>query len=436
MKQKIQYLGPRTSPLFRQKPVVRLLIIALLAEIGYAVLNLSAMPVYLKFDRGYDEDVIGFVLVAFLLSEALFKGPMGQLADRFGRKRLIVIGPAISLVTSVLTILIPHNIGAWETVSLVSLRILDGLGAAMLWPAAFALMGDTVEDGQRQEAMSLLNMCYLGGIGLAFLVGGVINDVSGERYASLVFSAILFVGVAIAAYRLLPSGSDQRASFSKSSPEGGGFQLSQLVETARAIPAYLTLAVATFMAIGFPMAIIKIFAKEQFGLTESGFGLIVLPGLLAMMALSVPMSKLGERMGRARAVHRGLALCSFGMAMIALGAFVPSFRSLWVVALGGIPVGIGFLLTIPAWFASVADLDPNKRAANLGAIMTAQGVGAIIGAPLGSLLYARLPNLDPDFGRYSPFLGCAICLIFGWILSLRILKADPPSESVTIDKNP
>src|SRR5688572_10217060 len=85
---------PLRSPLWKRPEVLKLLVIALLAEIGYAVLNISAMPVYLK-SRGFGESVIGVVVIAFLLTEAIFKSPMGHLADRIGHKRLMMIGPAI-----------------------------------------------------------------------------------------------------------------------------------------------------------------------------------------------------------------------------------------------------------------------------------------------------------------------------------------------------
>src|SRR3954465_2784855 len=85
-----------------QSGVWRLLVVALLAEIGYAVLNISTMPVYLEAaptntwisnGRGFGASIIGLVLVAFLLVEAIFKSPMGHLADRFGPKKLMLIGP-------------------------------------------------------------------------------------------------------------------------------------------------------------------------------------------------------------------------------------------------------------------------------------------------------------------------------------------------------
>jgi DHA1 family multidrug resistance protein-like MFS transporter len=202
----------------------------------------------------------------------------------------------------------------------------------------------------------------------------------------------------------------------------GGF-----VSAARRIPSYLAIALITFTGVGFPMAIVKLFAEQQFKLSESAFGGLVLPAAVSMSLLSVPMSKVGERMGRARAVHVGLGLCMAGMAVIALGAILPFLRHPAVMAVAILPVGIGFLITIPAWMASVSDIDPRRRGVYLGAVMTAQGLGAMIGMPVGSMLYERMQpvgealGLGADFGRYAPFIGCAACLMAGWLLSLKVL---------------
>ena len=90
-----------SKPLHLRGPVLRLLLVCFLAEVGYAELNLSTMPIYLQKDRHFGESVIGLIVVAFLLSEAVFKGPMGALADRVGPKRLMVAGPLISVARSV-----------------------------------------------------------------------------------------------------------------------------------------------------------------------------------------------------------------------------------------------------------------------------------------------------------------------------------------------
>lgn len=421
--------------MLKQPLMRRLLLMALLAEIGYAVLNVSTMPVYLKFDRHFGTSVIGIVLVAFLLAEALFKSPMGALADRVGRKRLIVLGPALTFCTGLMTLLIPHS---WDissqAVAIISLRVLDGLGAAMLWPAIFALVGDGVEDNERQKAMSLLNTCYLVGIAFALPIGGVANDLfgvyfatsSGERSPSLYLAAILFATVALTAYKTLPSERDHRMR-RKEHPEHHESGLADFIASARRIPQYLLLAVVIFAGIGFPMAIIKVFAEQQFGMSESKFGALAFPAALAMALFSMPMTRYGERIGRSKAVHYGLGLCAVGMMAIATGAFVWWLRSPLIIALGGAAVGFGFLLALPSWLASVSDIDPRRRAAYLGAIMTAQGLGAIIGAPIGAAMYEKLQpvgvawGLGEAFGRYSPFLGCAVCVLIGWLLSIRLL---------------
>ncbi|MEX2242500.1 MAG: MFS transporter [Fimbriimonadaceae bacterium] len=429
------------TPLWRHKKVLHLLVIALLAELAYAVLNISAMPVYLKNDRGFPEGTIGLIIATFLLSEALCKGPMGHLADKFGRKRLMVLGPFLTVFTAIGSIFVPRQIGDMESVVFFLFRAIDGIGVAMLWPAAFALIGESVKKDQKQEAMSLLNMCYLGGVALALLVGGAADDIfgrftkdsTGAHSPSLYLAAIMCVVVSALAYKWLPSGKQMREEVKKAKldPLPSKAEVVQLAKTAVKIPGYLILGMLTFMGVGFPLAIVKLFAQDELRMSGTKFGAMVLPGLIAMALASPFMSRFGERIGRHRAVHVGLLGCSLGIGLIAMGAFSESFRNLWVIALGGIPVGLGFLLTIPAWYASVSEINEKRRAANIGAVMTAQGLGAIVGSLIGSQAYERLQgvntflgmNIDASFAHYSPFVGCAVCVFLGWLLSLVLLRS-------------
>lgn len=417
-------------PLHQRPEIRRLLSIALLAEVGYAVLNLSAMPIYLAFDRGFGAGAIGLVLTAFLLSEALLKGPMGHLADGIGRKRLIVIGPTLSVVTAVATLFVPHNAGFAEIAAIVLLRGLDGLGAAMVWPALFALTSESVEGGERQHAMSMLNTCYLAGIALAMPIGGLVNDSFGSWFVrgtgphspSLYLASLVFAAVALWAQSRLVSDFQRRKAERADSGRTTKEEWTLLFQSVRRIPRYLVLAMVTFVGVGFPVAIIKLFARQQFDMSETRFGLLVLPSVGALAIFSVPMARFGQQIGTRRALQCGLGLCAFGMCLIAAGALTPVLRTALVLALGAVPVGVGFLLAIPAWYASVAELDPARRASNIGAVMTAQGLGAIVGAPLGGLAYQQLQVFGDTFGRYSPFLGCAGCLVVAWALSFKLLN--------------
>jgi MFS transporter, DHA1 family, multidrug resistance protein len=425
--------APKLPPLARRSAVLRLLIIALLAEMAYAVLNLSTMPVYLKNVRGMGEFMTSVVVTSFLLSEAIFKGPMGHLADRYGCRRFMIFGPLITLCTSVLTYVLPgySQIGALEPLAIVFMRILDGLGAAMLWPAAFAEMGVAVPQKERQQAMSLLNMCYLLGIALAMPLGGIAEDIMHNlgyqawQSAGLFVAGTLFAAIVFASTLLIPK-TEVHDEAALSEPEG--FHIKQLIAAFKAIPTYVLLSVVTFAGVGFPLVIIKTFALEEFKLSPTQFGALVFPAAIGMAVFSAPVSRWGARLGTHRAVHIGLGLCAAGLSFICLGAFFPVLKAGWALALGGIPIGIGFLMAIPAWMTSVTDLDPRRKATNLGAIMTAQGIGAIIGAPLGGLMYEKLVpvgeklGFGQTFGHYSPFFGCALCVTIGWLISLRALR--------------
>jgi DHA1 family multidrug resistance protein-like MFS transporter len=427
----------KVSPLLRRPAVVRLLLITLLAEIGYAVLNVSGMPVYLRYDRLFGESVISMVLGAYLLSDALFRGTMGHLADKIGRRRLMVIGPAITIFTPLLTIAVPHDGGYAESITIILLRVCDGIGTAMLWPAAYALVSDTVAEEERHEAMSLLNGCFLLGIALAMPIGGAANYYlgayfsTGARSPSLYLATFLFIAVAVAAYFYVPSGKEQRERAQEMKNGAGasadGSDIAQFFASFRRIPQLLILGFVTFVGVGFPMAMIKLFAEDEFRMNETEFGALVFPAAIAMALLSVPLSKIGERIGKVRAVHFGMALCVVGLIPICLGAFFEAFRSAWAIVLGGIPLGLGFLVTIPAWYANITESEDGCRGANIGAVMTAQGVGAIIGALLGGAAYEQLKPIYPHLGRYSPFLGSLLCVTIAWLVGLRILR-EPPAQ--------
>ncbi len=307
-------------PLLKRPAVAKLLIIALLAETGYAVMNLSTMQVYLRDDRGFGPGVISWVIVAFLLSEAIFKSPMGHIADRIGPKKLMLIGPSLSVGTAVVSLIVPSTGGSFlEVLAFVGLRAIDGLGAAMLWPAAFMAVSNAVEDGERQQAMSFLNLCYMVGIAVAFSVGGAVNDLTHTKWAAMLLAGALFLAVSFSVWRFVPE--IDPASIRREEPGEGGF--ADLKKSLTQIPTYLLFALVTFAGIGFPLAIFKLFPTDQFGFSESQIGALIFPGAIAMGIASVPMSKFGERIGRAKAVHLGMALSAGGMWLIGLGAFIP-----------------------------------------------------------------------------------------------------------------
>lgn len=391
--------------MWRRPAFMQLLAIALLGELGVGVLNVATMPVYLREDRHFAEGVIGLVVTAFLLAEAAFKSFAGHLADKHGRKFFLVAAPLVWMFTPVLTYFVPIAWGLAALPIMVALRIIDGIAAAMLWPAAYAAVAESVGPGDRGKALSMLNVCFMLGLALSLPVTGFVNYLFDSYAAGLFVAALLFAGAAVVAYFFVP----RKLEAGPADGRHEDYGLWDLWVCARSIPLLLAVAFVTFLGVGLPMVSIQWFAQDVFGLSQARLGAVALPIGVVMAVFSLPMGVFGERIGLERAVRLGLVLCALGLWTIALGAWVAVFNTITSVIVGGTMVGIGFLLAIPAWYASVSHINAARSGSYLGAVMTAQGIGAIIGLAAGSKFY--------EYGPYWPFVACAIAVTIGCLLS-------------------
>ncbi|MBC7526950.1 MAG: MFS transporter [Chthonomonadaceae bacterium] len=412
-----------------------ILIVAGFAEMAYGIVNFSAMPVYIKA-LSLPEQWIAGMASAYLITEGLLKSPFGLLGDRFGRKRLVLAGPIISTFTALLTPFI-HN-----PYILLFLRVLDGAGLAALWPSAFSLIGDYAAKERQASAMSLFNISYMVGIAFGPAIGGIINDAAknlfhlteaSSKQASFYVASVLFAATAITAYFMIP---DKHPHVVAKTPEQelhaeGGISLKDFKKMLGRMPALLALAATTFLGVGMVMAYAKLFIMERFVLSESAYGTLLIAPALIIGAASIPLGTLSDKIGKERAIKIGMTLCTMGFWALIL---LPSYRTTLVV-LGSL-VGIGFVIAFPAMMAKVSgDCEPSQRGAALGAIGTAQGLGAIIGVSLSGFLYkvgafTVFGQLVPEHGL--PFLGCAIMLLFATTIAWTSLHRDklqtpPPS---------
>jgi DHA1 family multidrug resistance protein-like MFS transporter len=421
--------SPKPSPprIHIRGLLLAIVIVAGCAELAYTVVNISAMPVYIT-TIPLDPRWIGIAATAFILVEGLLKSPFGLLGDRVGRKILILAGPSVSIFTCVLT---PH---VHNPYLLILLRILDGIGAAALWPSAFSLIGDHVPESRRASAMSLFNLAYLTGLALGPLLGGGINDWTYQRLfhshhallhtskeASFYLAAILFALTTIVATLALPNVKPVHHI----DPEAieGGFNFADFKKMLGRMPTTLLMTFVTFLGIGLVMAYFKIFAMHQFRMSESEFGALLIGPALIIAALSVPLGTLGDRIGKARAVKIGIGLCTFAYWMLII-----FFGKGTLIGFGAL-LGIGFVIAFPAWMALITqNCDPKQRGAVVGAVGTSQGLGAIFGVVTSSFLYKigafKLgPISIPEHG--VPFLGCALMLALSFVLALLTVHDTP-----------
>ncbi len=128
------------------------------------------LPIFAAIYIGLSPTLIGILLAVTILLMALLGIPGGNIADRFNRRALVVLG---SLVRLTILALIPLMHSFWQ---LFGLCALEGLGGAVSLPAASALM---VEEGRKfgmGSTMAIFALAMSIGMAIGPLLGGVMAD--------------------------------------------------------------------------------------------------------------------------------------------------------------------------------------------------------------------------------------------------------------------
>jgi EmrB/QacA subfamily drug resistance transporter len=151
------------------------LALALLSAVQFmVVLDIAIVNVALpsiKIDLGFSQQNLQWVISAYALVFGGFLLLGGRAADLLGRRRLFLIGIVVFTVASLLAGL------AWSEASLIGARAFQGLGAAIISPAALSILSTTFTEG-RERNVALGVWGAVGGFGAAagVLLGGVLTQ--------------------------------------------------------------------------------------------------------------------------------------------------------------------------------------------------------------------------------------------------------------------
>ena len=154
------------------------------------VLDINAVIVALPTigrELGFSQGDLQWVVTSYVLFFGGFLLLAGRLADLFGRRQMFVVGLALFAASSLLCGL------AWSPLALVVFRAAQGLGAAIVAPAALAIISTTFPEGrERNFAMGVWTAVAAGGGAAGLVLGGLITDVLGWEW-------IFFVNVPVGA---------------------------------------------------------------------------------------------------------------------------------------------------------------------------------------------------------------------------------------------
>ena len=437
-----------------------------MAMLDSTVVNV-ALP---RIGRDLDADLaaLQWTVNAYMLTLAGLILLGGSLGDRYGRRKVFVVGVVWFAAASLLCGLAP-NAGV-----LVAARALQGVGGALLTPGSLALIQASFHPDDRGRAVGLWS--GFGGIGAAVgpFVGGWLVDGPGWRWVFLLNVPLALVCAPIAV-RHVPESADGRTDHGHFDVLGavlGALTLAlvtyALIEARSGSLVVVVTAVAGLAAgVAFvsvekrrpdPMMPLGIFASRQFtavnlvtlcvyaafggffflaalqlqvvvGWSALAAGTALLPTTALMLLFSARSGALADRIGPRIPLTVGPLLCAAGMLlMLRVG---PDASYLADVLPALLVLGTGMVTLVAPLTATVLGSVDTSRAGLASGINNAAaraaGLIAVAALPLvagmGSEAYRSASAFDDAFGR--AMVVCAGVLVVGSVVAFAMVRSLP-----------
>ena len=345
---------------------------------------------------GNDPAMVGLALGMYGLTQAVFQLPLGLASDRFGRKKVIIVGLLVFALGSLVAALADSLMG------LVWGRALQGAGAVSA--AVTALLADLTRDSVRTKAMAMVG----GSIALMFSLALVLSPLlagwvglSGIFWITL---ALTLAGMAAVLWVVPPEPLQHTAM-----PRGRFADLLAYPDLLRLNAGVFVLhTVQMAMWVAVPTLLV------QAGLVKTAHWQVYLPAVLLSFAALGRLFAM-ERKGQLRSALL-LAIVLVLLVQAGLGALTLAggAPSLWLLGAAMLVFFIGFNMLEATQPSLVSRMAPERlRGAALGAYNTLQSLGLFAGGFLGGWL-SRHGSLTGVFAATA--LLCVVWLVVTWPL--------------------
>jgi MFS family permease len=324
-------------------------------------------------------------VAAFGLTKAATNLVAGALADRYGRKRVLVAGWLVGLPVPLLLIAAPE----WSWI--IAANVLLGINQGLTWSTTIIMKIDLVGPARRGLATGLNEAAGYGAVAVTALVTGWLAAELGLRPWPFLLGlayAVLGLGLSMALVRDTRGhvAHEQRTVAAAAGDDGSSPVPPWRAVFWRATVADPTLSSASQAGLvnnlndGMAWGLLPIHYAAA-GLTIGEIGLLAAAYPAVWAIAQVPAGALSDRLGRKPLIVTGMLVQAVAIAVIALGSSFP----VWLAAAS--LLGLGTALVYPTLLAAIADVaEPAWRASAIGVYRLWRDLGFAAGAVLAGVV--------------------------------------------------
>lgn len=347
---------PRTIEFFRANRILTVICITtFILMTGQSIIT-PVLPLYAK-SFGLTATMIGVVVGVFGVGRLLVNVPVGYVAERYGRRVVLIGGLALSVVSALLTAFAP-NYGV-----LVVLRFFSGIGSAMYVTGAVILITDITAVQNRAKYLSWQEGSLVFGSSVGPVIGGFAADLWGLRAPFLLLAGLCAVACVLA-WNQVPSVKAGTRAVAKPTAPTGNKPAKKGIWWALVDPAFFFIGffgmMIFFTRTGGRGSIVPLLATSKAGLSATQLGIVFTVNALVAFLTMVPAGVLSDRFGRKVVILPAALVTAGGLVLFVIAG------NMLMYVFAGFVLGLGIGIagaTPPAWAADIS------RAGNIGVTM-------------------------------------------------------------------
>ncbi len=367
-------------------------VIIFTAMLGLGILG-PILPIYAN-DLGASMTQIGLLTSAWSLSRLVFTAPMGSYADKNSKKRVIVIGLGIYSLVSVFYAF------SWNFTSLISVRILHGMGSAMAMPVATAYGAEIAPRGKEGQYMGVLNLAMMAGFAFGPFLGGTLTDIASKEVAFYTMAGLTGISLLLAIF-FLPD-----VEFSTGKKKAGSFK------QVFANPELTTMIWYSFVS---TLAIASIFGFLSMYLSQpvsaggmelpiATIGLVLSVGQFISASLQKEFGKLADKYDKRKIIIASGLIGAVGILIFPIMTTTTGIFVSQLIFICGLTLGSPAINAVVA----IAGREIGTGTA-ISALQSSNSLGNIIGPLAAGMLLDR-------FGFTSIFYLCGAIMIVSVVM--------------------